>query len=51
MTDPSLQKLDDKESPTGGVKDTENKALDEQSTGDETQNAKSWESTQDDKGI
>ena len=51
MTDPSPQKLDNEESPTGGVKDMENKALDEQSTGDESQNAKSWESTQDDKGI
>ena len=29
VTDPSLQKLDDEESPTGGVKDMENKALDE----------------------
>ena len=51
VTDPSLQKSDDEESPTGGIKDMENKPLDEQSTGDESQNAKSQESTQDDKGI
>ena len=51
VTDPSPLKLDDEESPRGGVKGMENKALDEQSTGDESQNAKSWESTKDNKGI
>ena len=34
VTNPSLQKLDDEESPTGGPKDKENKALDEHSTRD-----------------
>ena len=35
VTNPSLQKSDNEESPTGGSKNNENKALDEHSTRDE----------------